>query len=282
MKYGIHIANFGPFFDPHVLVGLAQIAEDSGWDGFYLWDHILFWNEGNLPTNDPWVALAAIALQTKYIRLGPLVTALARRRPWKVAREAVTLDHLSNGRLTLGVGLGHPPIDDFSRFGENPDQIFRAQQLDEALDILVGLWSGAAFSYQGKHYQIQDGTIFLPKPVQSPRIPIWVAGYIPHTAPFRRAARWDGVVPGKWDDTQMTPDDVKSLRTTIRSLQAEEKPFDIVMGFATDGKDKSLASSIVTPYAEAGVTWWLEPIDPWRGSLEEMEQRISQGPPRTV
>ena len=161
MKYGIYVPNFGKAISAKALADLAHHAEKAGWDGFFIWDHILHSKSQPFPLVDPWIALAAIATKTKKIRIGTTVTAVARRRPWKLARETVTLDHLSDGRLILGVGLGYPPDADFSQFGENPNPIIRAEKLDEGLEILAGLWSGKPFGYQGKHYKIEK-TTFLP------------------------------------------------------------------------------------------------------------------------
>ena len=168
MKFSFNIQNFAPFDDVHRVVELAKEAEAGGWDGFFLWDHI-HWD--GPPMLDPWVTLAAIAMATERIRFGALVTPLARRRPWTLARETVTLDHLSRGRLIVGAGLGFPVDVEFERLGEETDDRVRAQKLDEGLDILTGLWSGEPFSYQGEHYQL-DNVTFLPRPVQQPRIPI--------------------------------------------------------------------------------------------------------------
>ena len=139
VRFGISVPNFAEYADPRLLTALAREAEAAGWDGFFLWDHILIERSWRMPMADPWVALAAIAAATERIRLGPLVTPLARRRPWKVARETVTLDHLSGGRTILGVGLGHPPEAEYAAFGEEPDARVRALKLDEGLDVLTGL-----------------------------------------------------------------------------------------------------------------------------------------------
>jgi len=148
LYYGVHTPNFGDYGDPAILAELAHEAEDSGWDGFFIWDHILFWSDCP-PLTDPWVALTAIALRTVHIRIGPLVTPLPRRRPWTLARQATSVDRLSGGRLILGVGIGDPVEYEFGWFGEPTDAKVRAAMLDEGLDILAGLWSGAPFAYQG-------------------------------------------------------------------------------------------------------------------------------------
>src|SRR5919205_126195 len=170
MRYAI---NLGAVADPQTLGEMARLAEDAGWDGIFLEDYIVYQGRQDIPTYDPWVALAAMAVRTERIRLGTEVMPLARRRPWKVARECVTLDHLSNGRLILGVGLGDSGDINFTHFGEETDARRRAKMLDEALDVLVGLWSGEAFSFEGEYYHLREVKL-LPTPIQKPRIPIWV------------------------------------------------------------------------------------------------------------
>lgn len=124
LRYGIYSPGFGAFSDPRVLADLAHLAEDAGWDGYFLWDHIYFTAPGApiAPVGDPWITLAAMACATSRIRLGTVVTPVPRWHPWKLAREVVTLDHLSNGRVVLGVGIGSDSFGgDFSEFGEPPD-----------------------------------------------------------------------------------------------------------------------------------------------------------------
>ncbi|MGZ8610784.1 MAG: LLM class flavin-dependent oxidoreductase [Actinomycetota bacterium] len=167
MRFGISVPNIG---DLPTLLELGTMTEAMGWDGFFLWDHSRFMKEFPVPVFDPWVVLAAVAERTGRIRLGPLVTPLARRRPWKVARETVTLDHLSGGRLILGVGLGYPADAEFELLGEDPDARVRAEKLDEGLEILTRLWSGEPVSFDGRHHHVRD-TTFAPAPLQRPRIP---------------------------------------------------------------------------------------------------------------
>jgi alkanesulfonate monooxygenase SsuD/methylene tetrahydromethanopterin reductase-like flavin-dependent oxidoreductase (luciferase family) len=149
IRYGINVPNFGDYNRPRVLADLAESAEEAGWDGFFIWDHMV----GETPFCDPTVALSAIALLTDRIRLGAMITPLPRRRPWKVAREMVSLDHLSGGRVIMGVGLGNPPTE-YSKLGEEPGARARAEKLDESLEIITGLWSGERFSHEGKHYRL--------------------------------------------------------------------------------------------------------------------------------
>ncbi len=180
MRFGISFSTIGPYSDVRVIGDLAREAEDAGWDGCFVWDHI---QAGWLETvADPWITLTAIALATRRIRVGTLVTPLYRRHPWKLARETVTLDHLSRGRMILGVGLGSDLFGEISAFGGPLDDRVRAQMLDEGLAVLTGLWSGEPFSFSGAHFKIND-TCFIPAPVQLPRIPIWVAGTWPSRPP---------------------------------------------------------------------------------------------------
>jgi alkanesulfonate monooxygenase SsuD/methylene tetrahydromethanopterin reductase-like flavin-dependent oxidoreductase (luciferase family) len=287
MQFGIHIPPFGPLSDARLLAELAAEAEQAGWDGFFLWDDITF--APPIPVGDPWMALAAIALRTQRIRLGPLVTPLPRRRPWKVARETISLDQLSRGRLILGVGIGGGP-EEFDDLGEAGDLKVRAAMLEEGLAILLGLWSGEPFHFEGTYYHLQAAQ-FLPRPVQSPRIPIWVAGGWPTKAPFRRAARWDGVFP---QDIRiqalemMAPQDIEHLLTYIAPYRAQETAFEVVHWGITSGEGASHEQALLASYAAVGVTWWLENFMPqrWGGSwsdwpLEQMLHRIRQGPPKS-
>jgi len=273
--------NFGYFGDIDTLIDIAVEAEDAGWDGFTLWDHVLVFKQEDLvlPFVDPWIALSAIACNTSKMKLCPLVTPLPRRRPWKVAREALTLDHLSKGRLILGVGIGAPPDVEFEYFGEETDTKIRAQQLDESLDILTGLWTGKSFSYSGEHYQLNEMT-FLPKPKQTPRIPIWVGGGVPHKAPFIRAARYDGVAPvhARWPEP-VTPDDLDDVLDIIRKERGDLEQFDVVICGATSSNDNEKNEEILAPWKERGVTWWLEDINGMRAKIEVLRERIRAGPP---
>ena len=195
------------------------------------------WPRGRpVPTCDPWIALAAMAVGTSRVRLGTSVTPLNRRRPWKVAREAVALDQLSNGRFILGVGSGDANEAGFSRVNEVRDAKERARILDEALDVILGLWSGEPYSYQGHYFQVHEMT-FLPKPVQQPRIPILVGGGWPLKGPALRAARYDGCClykqHGLGDFNDWTPDEVRTLKAFMerhRSDQQREMPYEIKLG----------------------------------------------------
>lgn len=276
MRFGIHVPNFGDFHDIRATAALARAAEEAGWDGFFLWDHMQYGKSTYHPTIDPWICLAAIAMQTEHILLGPLVTPIARRRPWKLARETVSLDRLSGGRLILGAGLGFPPDAEFEHFGEEPDARVRAQKLDEGLDILAGLWSGKPFAYAGRHYTLKQ-TRFRPTPIQQPRIPIWIAGYWDKSkAPFRRAARWDGVCPGP----VKTPAVLRAMVDYIGQHRTNTGPFDIVRFADIPRGTAAEARSKIEPWAEAGATWWITGTTARDGAMQTIRRVISQGPPR--
>lgn len=285
MRYAFNLPNFGAFGDARRLAELAHEAEESGWDGFFIWDHVQFFVPGErLPVADPWVALAAVAMTTSRIKLGPMVTPIPRRRPWKLARESVTLDHLAGGRLILGVGLGDPVATEFGAFGEVTDPRTRAAMLDEGLEVLTGLWRGEPFTFEGEHFQLRDALCW-PPPVQSPRIPIWVAGWWPYRRPLRRAAHWDGVFPGKLDERgpgQLTPEEIAEIVAYIRAHRDGDAPFDVVLGARLPGDDPDHAAAIVAPYADAGVTWWQVGVPDLRTPFDVARARIRQGPPRLI
>lgn len=282
VRFAINVPNFGEFADVRAVAQLAREAEAAGWDGFFTWDHVLHDASVITPVADPWITLTAIALATERIRIGTLISPLARRRPWKVARETVTLDHLSNGRFTLGVGLGFPPDADFAMIGEEPDDRVRAQKLDEALDVITGLWRGEPFSYRGEHNRI-DNVTFLPKPLQQPRIPIWVAASLPNRAPLRRAARFDGVVPIKLGGPEGVetprPAEVAEIVRYIREQRADDTPFDVVMGGPPPWAGGFDLPAALPEYAEAGLTWWLASCGGEPGDFAELRERVMRGPP---
>jgi alkanesulfonate monooxygenase SsuD/methylene tetrahydromethanopterin reductase-like flavin-dependent oxidoreductase (luciferase family) len=248
-KRGIFVPPFDELVEPATLAELARAAEERDWDGFFIWDHIRY-RPPVQAVADPWIALAAIASQTARIRIGPLVTPLARRRIQKLARETVTLDHLSAGRLTLGVGLGGDRNGEFEPFGDPGNPRERAALLDRGLDQLAGYWGGE----------------FQPTPVQQPRIPVWVAGRWPNRRPLRRAARWDGFFP-----IDLTgPDDLAVYAAELADLQATESdPFDLIAEIAP-GADPA-------PWEAAGATWILTSIDS-PPKLEEVQAAAAAGP----
>ena len=221
MRFAIDFPTSGQYCDPRLLAELAHVAEDSGWDGCFVWDHIQL--EHAQPVADPWITLAAIALTTTRIRIGTLVTPLFRRNPWKLARETVTLDHLSKGRLILGVGSGSDVFGEISTFDGPRDDRIRAQMLDESLTVLTGLWAGEPFSFVGKYFRVNQA-LFTPAAFQTPRIPVWVAGTWPKKAPSRRAARYDGIVPVAGDFTHsISPAQLREIVEYIKPLEARNR-----------------------------------------------------------
>jgi alkanesulfonate monooxygenase SsuD/methylene tetrahydromethanopterin reductase-like flavin-dependent oxidoreductase (luciferase family) len=278
MKYGLDVSITGAYAHANLLADLAVLAEEAGWDGFFVQDGLL--NAASEALVDPWVALCAIALRTRHLRIGALVTPLAAFRPWQVARQTVSLDHLSHGRLIFGAGLGFQ-AQDFLAVGEDADPRRRAEKLDEGLEILCKLWSGEAFSFHGTHYQMTEVHL-LPKPMQVPRIPVWIAGLWPNRKPFRRAAGFDGIYIGsqKANGEPLTPNALQEALAYIRTQRELTFPFDVVFAGETPA-DFEQGAKTVQPYREAGVTWWLEGIWAERGSVEEMRERIRQGPPRS-
>lgn len=277
MRFGLDVPTTDAYADPRVLAELAAEAEAAGWDGFFVWD-VLGNQQPPVPVVDPWIALAAVALRTARIKIGTMVTPLARHRPWLVARQFANLDQLSGGRVICTVGLGYLERD-FTAFGEAGDPATRARQLDEGLAILAGLWTTDRFSFAGEHYTLDEVTL-LPRPVQSPRIPIWVAGGWPRRAPFRRAARWDGAClmsVHQETRTWLTLDDFRDCLAYVRRRRSQPTPFDMVMSGETS-EDRQAGIAMTRAFEAAGATWWVEEGLGW--SLDEFRERIRRGPPR--
>jgi alkanesulfonate monooxygenase SsuD/methylene tetrahydromethanopterin reductase-like flavin-dependent oxidoreductase (luciferase family) len=226
---GIYVAPFDELADPRIVARLAARAEERGWDGFFVWDHIV-WSAPVRAVADPWVTLAAVAAVTERVRIGPMITPLSRRRVHKLARETVTLDHLSGGRLVLGAGLGADSHGELGPFGEVDDPRERARLLDDGLARLTAYWDGE----------------FEPGPVQRPRIPIWLAAVWPRRRPLQRAARWDGVFPTDLPE----PETLAELVAEVHALRAPGAgAFDVVVS-NPPGTDPA-------PWEAAGATWCL-------------------------
>jgi alkanesulfonate monooxygenase SsuD/methylene tetrahydromethanopterin reductase-like flavin-dependent oxidoreductase (luciferase family) len=286
MRFAVDVPNFGDFADPRVVAGLARRAEEAGWDGLFVWDHVTHRKELRRAIADPWVLLTAAALATERIRLGTMITPVARRRVSKLAREVTTLDRLTGGRMVLGVGLGAPIPDEFGSFGETTDPKELAARLDEGLAALNLLWSGEPVTFRGEHVLVED-VAFLPTPVQRPRVPVWVGGEWPAGPPMRRAARWDGAVPLLLPGHGRRPlqPDAATVRDIHRFLTRERdraglagEPFDLVMS-GTSPAAGAAAADLTGPLAEAGATWWAECIWDDLERAEPMLRRVEQGPP---
>jgi alkanesulfonate monooxygenase SsuD/methylene tetrahydromethanopterin reductase-like flavin-dependent oxidoreductase (luciferase family) len=269
VRSGLFLPIFDALSDPATVAGLAAEAEDGGWHGVFVWDH-LRWREPVVEVADPWITLAAIATSTERVRLGPMVTPLARRRPAKVARETATLDRLSGGRLTLGVGVGGDAFgNEYSITGEELDDRVRARMLDESLEILVAAWSGELVRHRGEHYTV-DAMRFLPRPIQRPGVPIWAAATYGATRPLQRAARHDGLIPVNLEHPDQLAEMVAQVTGMRRDAGNSAVPFDVVAALPP-GRDPA-------PYATAGATWWLVDFPGDAISVDLVRDVIRQGP----
>lgn len=273
MKYGFVL----PHGDARWAADCARLAEQSGWDGFFVYETV--WG------TDAWVSLTAAAMLTQHIRLGTLITPLSRMRPWRLASQTATLDHLSGGRVILSVGLGAVETG-FADFGEVTDRKLRAQLLDEGLDILTGLWKGQPFSYEGRHYRVRPCQFphRPPSPVQQPRIPIWVAAAWkpeqPDNPSMARALRHDGILINVFDpqgkSRPLQPSDMAQVRAF-----SGDAPTLVAEG-CTPGDSPGQAAETLSPWIEAGADWWIEADWTAPDSAEGREsiwRRLSQGPP---
>lgn len=287
MRFSINIPNFGDFADARTVAAAATAAEQAGWDALFVWDHVVHdkRRRRGQAFGDPWMLLTAAALATSRIRLGTLVTPVARRRPQQLARQVATLDALSGGRVIFSAGLGGPIEDEYGSFGETTDPAVLAERLDEGLDLLRRYWSGEPVNHDGRHYQVRDVTL-LPATVQRPRPPVWIAGFWPNRPPMRRAARWDGAVPlfTSAGHGHVPPiDEVRDLVAYVHQNRDDrhDDPFEIVLGGVSPA-DTAKAHDLIGPLIDAGATWWDERQ---LQSSEELDQlgpvlrRIEQGPP---
>lgn len=260
-----HALSIPPFTDAATVVRWGQRAETSGWDAVFLWDHVQ-WRPADVAPLDPWVVLGALAQSTDRVLLGTLVTPLSRRRPHVVAKQLATLDVLSGGRAVLGVGLGAPGDRDFADLGEEADPRRRAAMLDEALQLLDQLLRGPT-AHEGEHYRVTAD--LLPRPVQRPRPPFWVAGVAPHRRPLARARRWDGTVPIGTGEGEMTPEEVAAYLALDGEPTAQG--WDVVVHRTREDRCED--------YADVGVTWLVESVSPAQDGWEaDVERLVAAGP----
>ncbi|HMG34625.1 MAG TPA: LLM class flavin-dependent oxidoreductase [Blastocatellia bacterium] len=261
---------------------LAAAAEGAGWDAVFVPDALaIAMGKKDLEWFDPWVVLASMAVATNNIRIGTFLTPVPRRRPWKLAREIVTLDHLSSGRVIFCAGLGAAEDDaGFFGVGEPTDLKIRAELLDEGLEIITGLWKGKRYSFAGRHYKI-DKTSMLPRPFQTPRVPIWVVGVWPKEKSMRRALRFDGLIPQMYKGSpgvEMQPDVLESLVEHVRRELPANKHYEIIFGGFPDGKSRKKELEKVQRYEHAGATWWVD--HPFTFDSDQLLARIRLGPPK--
>ncbi|MBO2448059.1 LLM class flavin-dependent oxidoreductase [Actinomadura barringtoniae] len=261
MRHALYLPPFGELADPGVLGELAVQAEEAGFEGVFLWDHVVRPKHAGLEVCDPWIALAAIAERTERVTIGTRITPLSRRRPHDVARQAIALDRLSGGRFVLGVGLGGDNGGELSKLGEETDARTRAEMLDESLELLGQLWSGETVTHDGPHYRV-DGLRFVSGPV---RIPIWVAAQSVKPGPLRRAARFDGLCP------ETTPDGLRAMLAEIERQRGCLEHYEVAVG-GRPGDDPE-------PFREAGATWWLVTLPEITTVKEAMDAINRSGPP---
>jgi alkanesulfonate monooxygenase SsuD/methylene tetrahydromethanopterin reductase-like flavin-dependent oxidoreductase (luciferase family) len=275
VKFGLFIPPFGELADAGRVADLAVVAEEAGWSGFFLWDHVL--SSPGVPVAETWVTMAAVATATDEILFGPMVTPLSRRRPWTLARQVATLDRLSGGRLVLGVGLGDDGWKEFSSFGEVTDPQERGVLLDDSLEALRLLLTGETTDFEGKRLAVHASP-FLPRPVQDP-VPVWMACRWPNRAPLARAARMEGcfpIFPGSPD----VPDrgDLTALRDALATRGAPAG-YELVVRCVLRGLDPAGRSGAVAALADCGVTWVLEAFNPGAPAAE-VEAVVARGPGR--
>jgi alkanesulfonate monooxygenase SsuD/methylene tetrahydromethanopterin reductase-like flavin-dependent oxidoreductase (luciferase family) len=272
VRYGVALPTGGECGDPRFLLELGVLAEERGWDGVFLEDYVCYQGDPARPTCNTWAALAAMAVRTSRVTLGAEVVALTRRRPWNVAREGAAVDQLSDGRLVLGVGIGDQGDPGYTHFREETDARVRAEILDEGLQIVAGLWTGAPFSFRGRHFAIDEVT-FVPAPVQRPRPPIWIGGGYPNRRAVERALRWDGSCMYRRAGGPLKAEDVRELRT-----RAGERRWDVAVGGWERREDLAEELEHRRSVAEAGADWWVEWIAP--SDRSAMQAAVARGPLR--
>lgn len=274
MKYGVAL----PYWGARKVAEYARLVEDAGWDGVYLGDAV--WLE------DPLISLAAAAMTTERVRLGMMALAMPLHTPWRLASSALALDHLSEGRLTLGMATGATWMG-WQGFPDLPsDTKTRAEILDEQIDILTRMFLREPFDFDGKHYHLfltrLDTMYYPPKPVQQPRPPLWCVGVWNRKKSMQRVLKCDGIFPTKFNaESQLggvTPQDIREIRQYMQEHRKLETPFDIVMEGSTQDKSKGEQQEMLCELAEAGATWWVESMFAYEE--EQVRKMIEQGPPR--
>lgn len=263
VRHAVFLPPFGELADPRRCAALAASAEEHGWDGFFLWDHVLR-PDPPMAVADPWVTLAAVAVATERIRLGPMITPIVRRRPQKLAREVTTLDQLSGGRLILGLGLGVDTGRELSGFGELVDPLERGDLLDEGIELLRAMWSGERVEHHGEHF-VADGVVLLPRPTQLPYPPIWMAARTTAARPLRRAARQAGLFV-----IEVDAESLSGMLELIRSERGTLDGYDVA-AVRHGGIDASA-------YETAGVTWWMTDVAPGVPAAD-VSAMVAAGPP---
>jgi hypothetical protein len=289
LKHAIYAPIFGDYGSPQRLVDLAVEAEASGYDGFFIWDHLVFQLDTFLHVTDPTIVLGAIACATSTLKIGTMVTPIARRRPWKLAKEMVSLDDLSNGRVILGVGLGEPADLEFGLFGEPVDGKTRSGKLREGLEVFQRLTRGEKVDFSGQHYTVK-GVKFSPPRNRPGGVPIWGAATLPSLIGVERAVGIDGVFPVRvpvgwdperepsvnWPDWWLSAKEFAELMSEVKSLRNADSPFDAVASGRLG--EISGPTDALTDYADAGATWWFEWVDERPNTYKKTLELVRNGP----
>lgn len=283
-QHGLVLPNQAVGDDAAQMVEYAVAAEESGWDGVFMWDVLIFPSASDAlgaagdpahfrperyePQIDPIITLAGIATRTERVTLGTWIVPAARRQPWQLARDLATLDRLSHGRVLLGVGLGRRA--EYDLFGEEWDAKKVARRYDEALELLEHFWSGERVTFHGEFFDVDDVAL-LPTPAQRPRIPIYVAGFWPNKKPLLRAARWDGLMPVVDPDPEA--EDLPELVASYAEVAGT--PGGIFLYVDASATTAQRMAS----YGELGVTWLASDLISPRQTPEENLAAIRRGPP---
>ncbi len=275
MKFGI----VQPLGNARSAAEIAREAEQAGWDGFFVGEAV--WH------HDPWISLAAAAMCTSRIKLGTLVVQMPRYTPWKLASETASLDNLSNGRVILGVGPGVFYYGYNAFKDEITDKKIRGELMDEGVDLLTLLHRGKPFKYDGKHYHVDQPMVgkeeyFPSRPVQQPRVPIWMVGVWKRMKSMRRVLKCDGLLPNKMDCegnlVDVQPEDLRQMKEYIQTNRTQDTPFDLIAEGQTQGLTENEIVAKLRPWVDAGATWWIE--TPYGFPEDQARARLRQGPPR--
>jgi alkanesulfonate monooxygenase SsuD/methylene tetrahydromethanopterin reductase-like flavin-dependent oxidoreductase (luciferase family) len=247
----LSISLSGELADPDRLAEVAATAERAGWDGVFVWDHL--WHRTSAPFADPFVTLAAIAVATERVAIGTMVTALPRRRPQLVAQATTSLDRLSGGRMVLGLGLGVDSYGEYSAFGEPAaDDRARGAALDAGIELLIPMLAGDTVPGAGGRVTTEAG-------VQSPRVPIWIAGRAGLRAGPRRVARHglEGLAlvgADAWAPQHVT--------AALRAGELTADTLDVVLVGGSHPDPQALAA--------AGATWCVPEVLPGATSADAL------------
>jgi alkanesulfonate monooxygenase SsuD/methylene tetrahydromethanopterin reductase-like flavin-dependent oxidoreductase (luciferase family) len=268
-RSAVVVPNAGAFADPRRLARLARDAEQAGWDGFFVWDTLVHEDKAVI---DPWIALAAVATTTRRVRIGTMVASAARRRPWKLAREAATLDRLSRGRLILGLGAGYRNVG-FTAFGEDAKPRVKFGKLDETMSLLDAFFSGERVRHHGAHYHVESGP-FLPRPMHG-RIPLWIALSGTGESELARASRADGVLGA------VDLENIDIIREYVRLHRTRREPFDVVLG-VHEKRRPADAQAFARAARDAGATWIRYKVGSIVDSVDDpaaVRRFVRRGPP---